>query len=332
MNLQDRILELLKGRSQHKPLLGNDLLAKTGADPDDVNDALDDLQGRGALNRVEITRGDRTFTALWPTGLVPRNLSWKEERNNGKGLMGAQLAHNVQQDAERSRQAVAIPPIPSIPKPIKEEKPMTRIARSAQIVEPVAAEKLRSPHARLDQQLNTGPVQTAILAVLKAGGVLDVDTIFNRLDVPTTKGSCGKTLETLAKRGTIEASLLFHNKRHRRFYCMPGTDRAAEPLCSELPCNLATLRRIAADDHISDSGKMVDPAEVRPEVFESDAPITRAAAVADLESDSTRFALWDNGSLLLTVGDDIVALQRADVQRLANYLKGCAGVLFAEAA
>lgn len=345
MTLQDRILELLKGRSQHKPLIGDDLLAKTGADPDEVNDALNDLQGRGALNRVEITRGDRTFTALWPTGLVPRNLSWKEERNNGKGMMGAQLAHNVQQAAEDSRQPqkpaptpvptpvpTPTPPSPPAPLPLTgegshQETPMVRVARPAQITEPVAPEKLRSPHARRDQQMNTGPVQTAILAVLKAGGVLDVETIFNLLVVPTTKGSCGKVLETLAKRGEIEASIRFHNKRHRRYYCMPGTDRAAapacsEPLCSELPGNLDTLRRIGADEHDVDAAKMVKPVDATPAIRTHKPPHTPTNKPPHEIRSSNRahFAFYDDGVLEIFQDDSTVTLPPAEVARMVAFL------------
>lgn len=302
----DRILELLKGHTQHKPLRGDDLVAQLrNLDPDTLDAMLDDLQGRGALCRAEITKNGHTYTALWPTGLVPRALSWKYERNNGKGLMGGQLAHNVQQAAEQSRQ-----PIPHHSSPITEEKPMTRIARPAQIVEKV--HETNRPH---NLTRNTGTVQQAILEVLRDGGLMDVESIFSNCPVKTSLGSVGKTLETLAKRGTVVVSLKFHNHRNRRFYNLPGfVPDTTDP------------------ETAADAGKLIDPADVQPEVFEGDAPITRAAAVADLESDSTRFALWDNGSLLITVGDEIIALPKPEAQRLATYLHGCAGVLFAEAA
>lgn len=386
MNLQDRILELLKGRSQHKPLLFDDIYAKTGADKADINAAIDDLQGRGALNRAEITRGDRTFTALWPTGLVPRALSWKDERNNGVGLMGANVAHNVQQDAERSRQTVkreaAAPlvtrrvaaqekrqqpgsihvsrtatPLHVSPNPITEDQPMTRVSRPPQIVEKVDPAKLvETPHASnrpRNTGINGGAVQSAVLTVLEAGGVLDVDTIYSRLTVPTTNGSVGKILGTLAKRGLIEATIKFHNKRHRRFYCIPGAAGPAcsEPLCSELPGNLATLRKIGADDNgtvpaqikgkLERAHRKAEDETARRGAFDAgplgggdihapDEPISRAANALDLDgSAKARWALWDNGMLMITSGDDVIALPRAETERLAEFLHGSAGVVFA---
>ncbi len=336
MTLSDRILELLKGRSQHKPLLGDDLLAKTGADPDEVNEALDDLHGRGALNRAEITRGDRTFTAIWPTGLVPRNLSWKDERNNGKGMMGAQLAHNLQQDAERSRNPpspVTTPDPTPDPTPVPtpdatpiKETPMVRIARPAKIVEEATAAPIKTNRPR-NTGLNAGRVQTAVMDALRGQGELSVEHIFARLpsDVDTTLGSIGKTLETLAKRGEIIASLKFHNARHRRFYRLGEAECAqAEPLCSELPGNLRTLRKIGADDHIADAGKMVEP--INPPFTTApaapDAPIApQADAPTNPENDGgTHFALFDSGTLLITNGDEFIALTAADATRLASYL------------
>lgn len=76
MNLNECILEMLKGSTQIAPMLGDTLLEKTGVEPDTLNDALDDLQGRGALNRAEITREGSTFTVLWPTGITPRAMGW----------------------------------------------------------------------------------------------------------------------------------------------------------------------------------------------------------------------------------------------------------------
>ncbi len=345
----DRILELLKGHSQFKPLRGDDLVAELRhLDPDTLNDMIDDLQGRGAINRAEITKNGKTYTALWPTGLVPRALSWKDERNNGKGLMGAQLAHNLQQDAERSRNTSKPVPTP-VPTPAKEPT-MTRIARPAQIVEEVAPAKLvKTPHVSnrpRNTGINGGAVQSAVLAVLEAGGVLDVETIFSRLTVATTKGSVGKILETLGKRGVIEATIQFHNKRHRRFYCMPGTDRAAapvcsEPLCAELPGNLRTLRKLGADDHTADAGKTIELINP-PFTAATTAPAAPAAPAAPIapqadaptlpENDGgTHFALFDSGTLLITSGDEFIALPIAESRRLADYLRNVSDALYAGA-
>ncbi len=343
----DRILELLKGHSQFKPLRGDDLVAELRhLDPDTLNDMIDDLQGRGAINRAEITKDGKTYTALWPTGLVPRNLSWKQERDNGKGMFGAQLAHNVQQAAEASRAEIKPETKPA---PTKDTT-MTRIARPAQSVE-----EHDQTHDRYAK--NVGKVQTSILAVIKPGDVLDVDTIFSRLTIETTLGSVGKTLEVLEKRGLIEMALRFHNKRWRRFFSLPGTDVeaaqhapvCAEPLCAELPGNLRTLRKIAADDtpapHVGGPAcgpiDLINPpltAEKEPAQTWADAvcghiptpkrsdeaaaPIaSQADAPTNPENDGgTHFALFDSGTLLITSGDEFIALTAADATRLASYL------------
>jgi hypothetical protein len=312
--LADDILAMLKGHTAQKPLRGDFLLAKLNLDPDTCNDLLDDLQNRGALNRAEITRAGETYTALWPTGLAPRALSWKAERDNGKGMFGAQPAHNVQQAAEQSRQPARPAPIvlPHPPMHIP-ENPMPRIARPAQIVEQAPAEKLR-PGKRLNYPKG-GPVQSAVLAVLEAaGGWLDVDTIFSRLEISTTKGGVGKTLEMLEKRGQIAASIRFHNKRHRRFYApLDGADEVAADRVAEAG---KPMREERPADHFVNVDKMVDPADV---------PALNSEG-------GTHFALFDTGTLLLTSGDDFIALPRAEAQRLADYLRGVSDVLFAEAA
>lgn len=329
MNAQDSIMHHLKGHTAQKPMRGDSLLAALGLEPDTLDSLLDDLQGRGALCRAEITRhGEKTWTALWPTGLVPRAMSWKQERDHGTGT-SADLAHNVQQSAEQSRQSIAT---------LTTENTMTKSAQPAPATK-LVVKTLESnrPH---NLTRNTGVVQQTVISVLRTGGQMDVESIFAACDVETSLGSVGKTLENLAKRGAVVSTIKFHNHRNRRFYCLPdyvpNTDDAVDHR-HDTAANIATLRRIAADehtDHDQSAGNLVDPADVRPEVFESavpDAHVTRAAAVADLETSSPRWALWDNGSLMITSGDEILALTKADTARLAYYLRNVSDHIYDEA-
>jgi len=351
MTLPDRILELLKGRSQHKPLLGDDLLAKTGADPDELNDALDDLQGRGALNRAEITRFDRTFTALWPTGLPPQSASWKQDRDNGKGHSRL-VDYNTLQD-KKHRDEMRNPPIyidapeptpdpvPAATPTLEEEPIMTRIARPAAIVEPVTQTltPIKSNRPR-NTGINAGRVQSAILAVLRGQGELSVVDIFARLpaEVSTTLGSVGKTLETLAKRGEITASIKFNNARHRRFFQLGEVECAqvecaqVEPLCAELPGNLATLRKFGADDHTADA----DESRLKPAPTVADESRLKPAPTACAEatpairthtpphairsSNRAHFAFYDDGVMEIFQDDATVSLPPAEVARMVAFL------------
>jgi hypothetical protein len=303
----DRILGLLKGCTQNKPLRGDDLAAELHhLTPNAINDLLDDLQGHGALNRAEITRDGETYTALWLTGIMPRTTSWMTDRDAGKKFSSL-AAHNAQQNAEISRteHKPETKPAPS------KEATMTRIARPAQIVEQTTSEKPQSKHARRDQQMNTGLVQTAILESIKPGEELDVNEIFSRLKIETTHGSVGKTLELLEKRGIVQMAMRLTHKRWRRFFSLPGTDVETAhqtELCAELPGNLATLRKIVSDDQVAIKSPVIEPAiptnQIKP--MRSDEHAT--------------FAFYDDGALEIYQGDEAVMLQARQVARLVTFL------------
>ena len=328
MNHSEHILNMLKGHTAQKPLRGNFVVAKLGLDPDTINDLLDDLQGRGAINRAEITQNGETYTALWPTGITPRNLSWKQQRDNGVGLMGAQLAHNVQQAAEASRTVIK----PETPITSTQEPIMPRISRPALPVEPVElvepTEPVQDRYAK-----NNGPAQRVILATFTAGLEQNAREVWEAIDRSVDLGVVKKVLSRLAQRGLLAVENRLSNGKHWNFY------RLNEALCSELPGNLRTLSKIGADDHVADAGNMVkDPVGWAKQSATINPPFAAEDIAADPAPDlpenagGTYFALFDSGTLLITAGDEFIALPIGEAQRLANYLRNVSDALYANGA
>ena len=363
MNHSEHILELLKKHTAQHPMRGDDLVKKLGIDPDEINDLLDDLQGRGALNRADITRpGHSSFTALWPTGLTPRNTSWKQERDNSKGF-SRMAAHNAQAAAEASRTATKPAPVKATvqydeepyvspytpPAKPQQETAMVRATRPAAVVE--TPETPRHPPR---PSINTGEVQTAILDALRDNGEMDIADIFAACQTETTLGSVGKTLEKLAQRGLVIPSIKFHNKRHRRFYRLADASKTSAPRkvdavrASPRPTTATTATTampvgcgeqsephrpsatIPSDAEIAELVAALQP-ETEPEL-ESLLPADMLGLDLPHAASHTRWCLWDDGQLLLTLGDDMMVLNQAETQRLATYLRGCNGVVFTAAA
>ena len=392
MNAHDSILHHLRAATAQKPMRGDDLLAKLGLEPDTLNELLDDLQGRGALNRAEITRDGKTWTAIWPTGLVPRNLSWKEQRDNGVGVSSL-LAHNVQQAAEQSRTETK--PAPARTRPDRFEKPvgsptpatpdqtgqvsktclvsatatpvqtgqvsktcpvsapittpetpMPRIARPAfdQTIPAVEAATQAAQPTR-KSMLNEGPTQQAIMSVLEGGDELTAAEVYLRIGSKSTKASVGKVLELLTKRGLVTATMRYHNSRHRLFYRLaqadskpaaPAITAAREAVASDadIAGTLEQLRRLGGDDQTGQVSKTCPVSDsATPDQTRQVSQTCRvSASVPNPENDGeTHFALFDSGTLLVTTGDDFIALPRADAMRLADYLRGVSDALFAGA-
>lgn len=342
-NHSERILEMLKGSTQTNPTHGAFLLAKTGLDPDSLNDVLDDLHGRGAINRATITKDGRTWTALWPTGIPPRALSWKQERDLGTGT-SAELAHNVQAAAEASRKMHATAPAKA---PVShtepaQEKPMPRIAK------PAVVQTQKSPHARTDQQPNIGPVQTEVLAALADGGSLSLDALLERCPSTRSMMSLRKIVQRLAQRGLIVSTRLKENAQRAYYKLADAPLMPAEPLCSELPGNLATLRRIGADDQHLPEEPAIKPtrskghqerdhlAHTKPTSIPAAEPATEPAQTwADAvcghiptplrdrhprTEEHATFAFYDDGALEIYQGDETVMLQEKQVARLVAFL------------
>ena len=355
MNAHDSILDMLQGHSQFNPLRGDDLLAKIGLDPDTLNDLLDDLRGRGALNRAEITKGGETFTALWPTGIPPRQLSWMEQRDNGIGY-SSQLAHNLQQAAEASRTAIKprstqtgqvskTCPVFEAPQPqtqqvletcrvfqapAEQERPMPRIARPAQ-VQP-------SP------KKNRGNLQKAILEIVRLSDeALPSEDVYARLEMESTHNSIKKTLEVLAARGLLATESRVLNHRWRMFYSWPkaggiAAARVAAATDPEVEGTLEQLRRMGADGDVSPAPVLGTPTAyaANPAAKAVAVPAGQTGQVSETcpvssahieipqpikpDGEHATFAFYDDGALEIYCGDEAVMLHERQVARLVEFL------------
>lgn len=194
---------------------------------------------------------------------------------------------------------------------------MPRIAKPAK---PVPVQDVQPKAAKLSQpyvKAANGAVITQVLDALAGRSretALATDELLPLCPSAASVGSLRSTLRTLAGRG--EVSTDSWKARGKLRYWWWGAEGA--PMNDGHEQNLATLRRLGADDHVAGAGK----------VIEADDPVSVAAEALNLDAPgTTRFALWDDGQLLLTEGDDMMVLDVGSVRRLADFLESCIGAI-----
>jgi len=126
-------------------------------------------------------------------------------------------------------------------------------------------------------------------------------------------GSVRKTLQSLASQGRIGRSIVGRGRyRYAVHWGLPGHGAegpSAEP---------APQRR--------DSAPLTEQAAACPPSL--DAPSDVLSNVLGLEGvGRCRYALWDDGILLIKQGDDALVLNKQEARRLVDFLEGCMEVL-----
>ena len=183
---------------------------------------------------------------------------------------------------------------------------MPRIAKPAKPVQPAGPAK--AANGVVMAQIH------AALAGLTEASAAAVDELAALCPAASSLDSVRATLRTLARRGDINTRSACERGKHRAFYWpLP-----AAGLNDGHEKNLVALRRLGEDDHVAGAGKVIEP----------DPSVAVAEALGlDAEPEGAlRFALWDNGTLLLTRDDEILALPKADTRRLAVFLESCMAV------
>lgn len=342
IDLSAALLKALAGSSAQQPVAMFQLAGKLPGPlvPEaEIAAALFDLVERRAINTARLSADGAAWRDVyWLTGVppapMPRGITIHKHTQ-----ADARAAHETQARAEASRAASALaptdesPPAPPFPKGgNNQENPMPRIAKPAQPATTQAtATQPTSMEPPTYRRAPNGAVQAQVYAAL-AGRTRDTAALADELVArcPAASGidSLKSTLRALARSGRIhEERRPIHGVLRGHYWPLEGADGVTPnvtpnitpaPLNDGHERNLATIRRLAGEDRVAGAGKTITPTTA-PD------PGVAAAQTLDLDADEAalRFALWDNGTLMLTQGDEILALPKADARRLAAFLGIC---------
>lgn len=195
---------------------------------------------------------------------------------------------------------------------------MPRIAKPAQTrAKPAKPDVIVEVHAH--RRAPDGAVIAQAMAALAgttAESALATDEVLAQCPAAASLGSLRATLRTLAKRGEIRTEGRTARRKLRYFWW------AAAPVAvlnDGHEKNLAVLKRLGGEEH---------PAGAETRTVEPDQVAESAATQGlDIAPGTTRYALWDDGQLLVTAGDDMIVLDAGSTRRLADFLESCLGVL-----
>ncbi|MCK2095662.1 hypothetical protein [Thauera aromatica] len=288
--LAAEILERIAGHDSKRPACAADVAALVGGDERAYWAAIEQLKREGRINCAHIKRGTdpAPWLALWPTGLPPRRDSWKE--------LNARGHFNLQRITTSQR----FPQSPATRRHIEDiimrhETPAAAPSRRDRIAELVRGRPLAEglPLAEIALELGVSIEGVRYLVKSLLGG-------------------------QRVARGRL-----------------PGeyADRLYDPAAAIAP------------DHSAAADEMVDAPETPAAPLVADAIVTGLAAIADalgdmepaddigvdapppstIAAEPVRFALWDDGTLTIYDGDDLLQYAPADVRRLALLLgvPGC---------
>ena len=309
LSLDAAILQALAGTSGQTPMRGDDLLAHLGLgkDPDRVNDALEDLVDRRAVNRAEITRNGHTHTVLWLTGARPAPIG-RAFTINKFTQADAKAAHEAQVQSESSRSAsLKSPPAPLYERGEKNPEQEPDMPRNIPIPRPGNPLFTKAANGTVMGQVH------AALAGLTEATAATPEELLPKCPATASIGSLRATLRTLARRGDLNVRTATARGKVRAFYWPIEANAVEEPALK--PRDLDAWEAQA------------EPAQGRDEARPD--PAARAADLLGLDAPVgvTRFALWDDGQLLLTVGEDMLVLDAGSTRRLADFLESCMGTL-----
>lgn len=213
--------------------------------------------------------------------------------------------------------------MPRIAKPAKPAKPQAAAETQTRKVEKTA--KLSTPYIKapngtiIDEAL-------AALAGTTRETALATDQILALCPSVASVGSLRSTLRRQVELGRVCTDGRTDRRKLRYFWWDAATDAKPAPaqvapihhatLNDGHEKNLDTLRRIGAEDHSPEPTKLIEPD-----------PLQAVADALDLDAPgTTRFALWDDGQLLVAAGDDMMVLDAGSTRRLADFLESCMGL------
>lgn len=319
------ILAALKGASAQQPLDAGALTRKlAGAGhvllSNELLDEMDDLVKRRAANTARVSRdGGQTFAPVyWPTGVPPTPFNAFRSPIKTHTEADAAAAHAAQAAAEASRAACGRE---SSPTPLCEmgetsqETSMPRIAKPAKPTESKQSDVIPAAPVPPRRKAAAGAVIAEAMAAVagrSAVHALRAEELIRLCPAAGSLNSLKATLRSLAAKAQIGVEYRREGGHLLAYY--HGLD--APTLNDGHEMNLETLRRLGSDDPAPAPGKKVD----------ADA-VAKAAAELDLDAPgATRFALWDDGQLLLAAGDDMMVLDAGSTRRLADFLESCMGL------
>lgn len=321
--LADRILDAIAKATSQRPAHAADVLALVGGEDADYWAAIEQLTQQRRINSAHLHRpatDPAPWLGIWPTGvcLPPPPLS-------GRHLSGLFVPHrhNDLRAAHAPRTAplstqIAAPAVNTEPPQLAAQEPiMPAITRTTEgaaqrrntIVELVAGRTAAEgiPLKDIAEQLwlSVAGVEYLVKSLVEAGKVKKVrqpGELFNRLYDPTTEASAAADTAP-APASNVAAGLA----------AIADALALAEPAESAAP---------AGPDHFRDATKMVDQPAYRAgdiQVHELVAGDAAATAATDTAHE-VRLGLWDDGSLTIIDGDEVLEYGPDVVRRLALLL------------
>lgn len=281
MTLMEQIMQALAGHDSKKPLRLNALTVMVGDTPEAIRAALATLADQRLVCSVQITRDGKTHDVIWPTGVQAGRVYPFGTIDLSRPPKDHQRAHD---------QAPAANTQPA------QEPPMPRIAR------PAAQHGAHQPPAK-------GSVIGEALAALEGLTEDTAATAETMLPLCPTSGSLNSlktTLRNLARGPVprIQQRMAYADGQHRAHYWplvrVPERLRDPAPAATTPPAPTAP-----APDRQTAPGNGSDQ---------------RTATALGLDEERTRFALWDTGELMITMGDEVFALKPHEVERLYLFL------------
>lgn len=334
------ILEALKGATAQMPMKYGELTAKL-ADAghvlliNELMDALDDLVKRRAVNTARVSRdGGKIFISVcWQTGVPPAPFNAFRSPIKSHTQADAATAHAAQAAAEASRASadgygsIKSPPAPLYERGEKtQENPMPRIAKPAKPAKSKQPDVIPAAPVPPRRKAAAGAVIAEAMAAVAGRSTvhaLRAEELIRLCPAAGSLNSLKATLRSLAAKGRIGVE--YRREGGHLLACYYGL---ATPVLNDgHEKNLDTLRKMRADEHAEagipagafDAGRLGGG-----DIHAAD-PVARAASDLDAPG-TTRFALWDDGQLLLAMGDDMMVLDAGATRRLADFLDSVMGL------
>lgn len=347
-DLHAAILAAMMGSSGQKPV-DSGALTRRLADAghvlliNELLDALDALVLSRAVNTALVSREGEQRAVWWLTGVPPAGINPFRTPIKSHTQADAAAAHAAQVAAEASR--VATDPPPQSPHAgMKGEKnkesDMPRIAKPAKAAKSAKSVENRSKAAKPDVIVEDHSRRRAPMGAVMAQALVAVAGL--RLDQAQRADELLPRVPDAGSLNSLKTTLrgLVDSKRVARDYrIVDGHNVAyyydislAGGLNDGHERNIETLRRLGAED-----GQLATDKSVRPGAFDAGPlgggdihapdPVSTAAQALGLEAPgTTRFALWDDGQLLVTAGDDMMVLDAGSTRRLADFLESVMGL------
>lgn len=297
--LPERVLAAIaKATSQH-PARADAVRARTGADEAAFAAAIEQLAAERRLNCAWIQKaGDaEPWLAIWPTGLPAKSAAWTN------GSHGALFVTHRPNDLYQAHAPRSTPP--AAPEPATESEPNNMETTRKN---PPLRENFVALLARLDCAI------TLSAAAVKLG---------------STKEALRHHARALVKQGAIVETAIISDGRGETAYCSPqfiagDSEDAAKADASPVVDDIA-----AAVAAMEPEPEMAPPAALygAGDLTVTEIPAVAAAAPAAPAAPDTpapehvvRIALWDDGTLTIADGDDILQYGPDVTRRLALLL------------